>query len=71
MILDEHRAGVKPAAQRVRDKANHLFQPLLYQVATASLSVPDIAAPLPHILRRQRNVLVLMAEVTGIALRLP
>ncbi|MGS5087882.1 NAD(P)/FAD-dependent oxidoreductase [Hydrogenophaga sp. A37] len=49
------------------DKANHhLFQPLLYQVATAGLSAPDIAAPLRHILRRQRNVRVLMAEVTGI-----
>lgn len=49
------------------DKANqHLFQPLLYQVATAGLSAPDIAAPLGHILRRQRNVRVLMAEVTGI-----
>jgi NADH:ubiquinone reductase (H+-translocating) len=49
------------------DRANHhLFQPLLYQVATAGLSAPDIAAPLRHILRRQRNVQVLMAEVTGI-----
>jgi len=49
------------------DKANHhLFQPLLYQVATAGLSAPDIAAPLRHILRRQRNVQVLMAEVAGI-----
>ena len=49
------------------DKANHhLFQPLLYQVATAGLSAPDIAAPLRHILRRQRNVQVLMAEVKGI-----
>ncbi len=49
------------------DKANHhLFQPLLYQVATAGLSAPDIAAPLRHILRGQRNVQVLMAEVSGI-----
>ncbi len=49
------------------DKANHhLFQPLLYQVATAGLSAPDIAAPLRHILRSQRNVQVLMAEVSGI-----
>ena len=38
------------------DRRNHhLFQPLLYQVATAGLSAPDIAAPLRHILRRQRN----------------
>ncbi len=41
------------------DRANHhLFQPLLYQVATAGLSSPDIAAPLRHILRGQRNVTV-------------
>ena len=39
------------------DRRNHhLFQPLLYQVATAGLSAPDIAAPLRHILRRQGNV---------------
>jgi NADH dehydrogenase len=49
------------------DRANHhLFQPLLYQVATAGLSAPDIAAPLRHILRDQANVRVLMGEVSGI-----
>lgn len=49
------------------DRGNHhLFQPLLYQVATAGLSAPDIAAPLRHILRAQRNVEVRMATVTGI-----
>jgi NADH:ubiquinone reductase (H+-translocating) len=49
------------------DRANHhLFQPLLYQVATAGLSAPDIAAPLRHILRRQANARVLLAEVTRI-----
>jgi NADH dehydrogenase len=51
------------------DRANHhLFQPLLYQVATAGLSAPDIAAPLRHILRGQANVDVRLAEVTGIDL---
>lgn len=45
---------------------HHLFQPLLYQVATAGLSAPDIAAPLRHILRRQKNVEVRLAEVVGI-----
>ncbi len=51
----------------VIDRANHhLFQPLLYQVATAGLSAPDIAAPLRHILRDQANARVLMAEVSGI-----
>ncbi len=49
------------------DRRNHhLFQPLLYQVATAGLSSPDIAAPLRHILRGQRNVEVRMGEATGI-----
>ncbi len=49
------------------DRCNHhLFQPLLYQVATAGLSAPDIAAPLRHILRGQRNVAVRLGEVTGI-----
>ena len=51
------------------DRSNHhLFQPLLYQVATAGLSAPDIAAPLRHILRGQPNVEVRLAEVTGIDL---
>jgi NADH dehydrogenase len=49
------------------DRGNHhLFQPLLYQVATAGLSAPDIAAPLRHILRKQANVTVLMDEVVAI-----
>ena len=49
------------------DRGNHhLFQPLLYQVATAGLSAPDIAAPLRHILRKQKNVEVRMAAVSGI-----
>ncbi|MDQ2733223.1 MAG: NAD(P)/FAD-dependent oxidoreductase [Armatimonadota bacterium] len=49
------------------DRTNHhLFQPLLYQVATAGLSPGDITAPIRHILRFQQNVEVLMAEVTGI-----
>ncbi|MFY7857038.1 MAG: NAD(P)/FAD-dependent oxidoreductase [Rubrivivax sp.] len=51
------------------DRTNHhLFQPLLYQVATAGLSAPDIAAPLRHILRRQRNVVVRLAEVEDVDL---
>jgi NADH dehydrogenase len=51
----------------VVDRTNHhLFQPLLYQVATAGLAAPAIAAPIRHILRRQRNTVVLMGEVTDI-----
>ncbi|MEX0734763.1 MAG: NAD(P)/FAD-dependent oxidoreductase [Steroidobacteraceae bacterium] len=49
------------------DRQNHhLFQPLLYQVATAGLSPADIAWPVRHLLRRQRNLRVLMAEVTAV-----
>jgi NADH:ubiquinone reductase (H+-translocating) len=46
----------------------HLFQPLLYQVATAGLSPADIAAPIRNILRRQANVSVVLANVSGIDL---
>src|SRR5215467_6174883 len=44
----------------------HLFQPLLYQVATAGLSPADIASPIRAILRRQDNVQVILAQVFGI-----
>ena len=44
----------------------HLFQPLLYQVATAGLPPSDVAWPIRAILRRQRNATVLLGEVTGI-----
>ena len=51
----------------VIDRTNHFtFQPLLYQVATAALSPSDITAPIRHILHRQRNTEVLMAEVREI-----
>jgi NADH dehydrogenase len=49
------------------DKSNHhLFQPLLYQVATAGLTPADIAIPIRFILRHQKNVEVLMGEVLRI-----
>ena len=46
----------------------HLFQPLLYQVASAALGPADIAQPIRRILRHQRNVLVMLAEVSRIDL---
>jgi NADH:ubiquinone reductase (H+-translocating) len=56
-----------PVELTLIDRQNyHCFQPLLYQVATAALSPADIAWPIRHILRRQENVTVLMAEVNGI-----
>ena len=49
------------------DRRNHhLFQPLLYQVATAGLSPGDIAAPIRWVLRAQRNVQVLLAEARAV-----
>jgi len=49
------------------DRQNHhLFQPLLYQVATSVLSPGQIASPIRSILRRQRNTMVLLGEVTGV-----
>lgn len=49
------------------DRTNHnLFQPLLYQVGTAALSGNDIALPIRSIFRRQRNVTVVMDELTGV-----
>ena len=57
------------AAMRVTilDRHNyHLFQPLLYQVATAALSPGDVASPIRWILRHQQNVEVLLANVKGI-----
>jgi NADH:ubiquinone reductase (H+-translocating) len=61
--------ALRNAALRITlvDRCNHhLFQPLLYQVATAGLSAPDIAAPLRHILRRQANVDVRLADVARV-----
>lgn len=56
-----------PVEVTVIDRRNHhLFQPLLYQVATAGLSPADIAQPIRSILRRQRNATVLLGRVTGI-----
>jgi NADH:ubiquinone reductase (H+-translocating) len=61
--------GLRSAPVRITllDRGNHhLFQPLLYQVATAGLSAPNIAAPLRQILRRQKNVTVLLGEVSQV-----
>jgi NADH dehydrogenase len=58
-----------PARVTLLDKSNHhLFQPLLYQVAMAGLTPGEIAVPIRGVLRRQDNVRVLLAEVTGIDL---
>jgi len=58
------RAGVRVTL--VDRQNHHLFQPLLYQVATAALSAPDIAEPIRAILRPYDSVQVLLGEVVGI-----
>jgi NADH dehydrogenase len=63
--------ALRKAAVRVRviDRANHhLFQPLLYQVATAALNPSDIAAPIRRIVRSHANTDVLLADVIGVDL---
>jgi NADH:ubiquinone reductase (H+-translocating) len=56
-----------PVRITIVDRANHhLFQPLLYQVAMAGLSPADIAQPIRSILRKQKNVKVLLDEVTNV-----
>lgn len=59
-------AGKRVQVTLLDRENHHLFQPLLYQVATAGLSPANIAQPVRSILRNKKNVEVLMAEVTGI-----
>jgi NADH dehydrogenase len=60
--------GIDPEVRlTLVDRRNfHLFQPLLYQVATGALSPGDIAQPLRSLLRKQRNTTVILGEATGI-----
>jgi NADH:ubiquinone reductase (H+-translocating) len=59
----------EPVQVTVVDRRNHhVFQPLLYQVAMAALSPGDIASPIRWILRRQKNVDVILAEAVGVDL---
>src|SRR5256714_11140573 len=52
------------------DRRNHhIFQPLLYQVATAVLAPSEIAAPIRQLASKQKNLSVMLAEVTGVDLR--
>jgi len=56
-----------PARILLLDRRNHhVFQPLLYQVATGALSPANIAAPLRRVLRQQRNTRVMLAEAIDI-----
>ncbi len=62
-----HRLGGAPVRITIVDRRNHhLFQPLLYQAATASLAPSEIAWPIRHLLRRRRDVITLLASVESI-----
>jgi NADH dehydrogenase len=62
-----HNLSGSDVAITLIDRQNHhVFQPLLYQVATAALSPADIAAPIRSIVKRQKNTRVLLDEVIGI-----
>src|SRR5271167_4787666 len=62
-----HRlAGARVRITMVDRRNHHLFQPLLYQVATASLAPSEIAWPIRQLLRRRREVTTLLASVEAI-----
>src|SRR5215468_9425263 len=59
--------GGKPVDVTIVDRRNyHLFQPLLYQVATAALEAAEIAVPIRRIFRRAKNISVILADAVSI-----
>lgn len=68
-LLAARELAQHPVRITLVDRQNHhLFQPLLYQVATAAISPGDIAEPLRALLKRNRNIRVLLGEATGVDL---
>lgn len=64
-----NRLAGAPARVTIVDRRNHhLFQPLLYQVATTSLATSEIAWPIRHLLRKRKDVTTLLGVVTGVDL---
>src|SRR6201982_3014577 len=65
-----HALGKCDAEVTLIDRRNHhIFQPLLYQVATALLAPSDVATPIRQLAIRQKNLSVILAEVSGLAVR--
>src|SRR4051794_9532343 len=59
--------GKAPVEVILIDRTNHhVFQPLLYQVATAVLAPPQMSSPSRGILRKRKNTMVIMGDVTGV-----
>src|SRR6185437_1165730 len=63
--IDELK-GTEADITIVDRRNHHLFQPLLYQVATAALATSEIAWPIRHLLHRRREVTTLLGEVVGV-----
>ena len=59
-------AGAPVTVTLVDRRNHHLFQPLLYQVATTSLATSEVAWPIRHLLRRRKDVTTLLGNVTGV-----
>jgi NADH:ubiquinone reductase (H+-translocating) len=59
-------AGAPVTITLIDQRNYHLFQPLLYQVATASLATSEIAWPIRHLVRRRREVTTMLARVVGV-----
>jgi NADH dehydrogenase len=66
LAVAKRLAGLPVDVTLIDRQNHHLFQPLLYQVATAGLSPADIAWPIRQLVRQQRNTRVLMGEVTSV-----
>lgn len=62
----KHLAGAKVSVTLIDRQNHHVFQPLLYQVATAALSPADIAAPIRSIVKRHKNIRAVLGTVTAI-----
>jgi NADH dehydrogenase len=59
-------AGAPVRITMIDKRNHHLFQPLLYQVATTALATSEIAWPIRHLLRKRKDVMTLLATVTGV-----
>ncbi|RWB70053.1 MAG: NAD(P)/FAD-dependent oxidoreductase [Mesorhizobium sp.] len=59
-------AGAPVRITMIDKRNHHLFQPLLYQVATTSLATSEVAWPIRHLLRRRKDVTTLLGTVTGV-----
>ena len=62
-------AGAAVEITLIDQRNHHLFQPLLYQVGTASLATSEIAWPIRHLVRNRREITTLLGEVTGVDTR--